>query len=86
MRPVVQLGAMKWLALLVGLIGALALAAGIVYLTVPAHSLPSIMGSIHNSNIHRTKRGDVATAVGAVLIVVAIVMAVASTGGRRARA
>ena len=50
-------------------IGLLALIAGIIYLTVPAHSLPSIMGSLPK-NGHRSKRGVAGVVVGAVLAVI----------------
>jgi hypothetical protein len=48
-------------------IGVLALIAGVVYLTVPAHSLPSIMGRLPKANIHRSKRGVAGLVVGIVL-------------------
>jgi hypothetical protein len=47
-------------------IGALALIAGIVYLVLPAHSLPSIMGQLPK-DYHRTKRGYTGLVVGIVL-------------------
>lgn len=70
---------MKLIAVVLGIVGALVLAAGIVYLTVPAHSLPSFLGAIHHSSAHRTKRGDVATGIGAALLLVAIVLALVPT-------
>ena len=48
-------------------VGLLALLAGIVYLTVPAHSLPSLMGSLPKANVHRSKRGVAGLIVGVVL-------------------
>jgi hypothetical protein len=51
-------------------VGLLALLAGIIYLTVPAHSLPSFMGSLQKTNVHRSKRGVAGLAVGIVLAVV----------------
>jgi hypothetical protein len=74
---------MRALALVVGIIGILAIAAGIVYFTVPAHSLPSFMGTVAHSHNHRTKRGTVAVIVGVVLLVVAVGMAIVD---RRSRA
>lgn len=74
---------MRGLAVIVGIVGLLALAVGIVYFVVPAHSLPSFMGTIAHSNGHRAKRGVGAVVVGAVLVVVAVVMAV--VGGNRSR-
>jgi hypothetical protein len=55
-----------WTALIVG---ALALVAGVVYFTVPAHSLPSVMGQLPHATAHRTKRGVVSLVAGAVLVV-----------------
>ena len=48
-------------------IGVLALIAGVVYLTVPAHSLPSIMGRLPKATVHRSKRGVAGLVVGIVL-------------------
>jgi len=51
-------------------IGAIALIAGIVYMTTAAHSLPSILGRIPSANYHRTKRGVAALILGAVAVIV----------------
>lgn len=51
-------------------VGVLALAAGVIYLTVRAPSLPSFMGQLHNYTGHRSKRGVVAVIVGGVLLVI----------------
>jgi hypothetical protein len=51
-------------------IGALAIIAGIVYLTVPAHSLPSFMGQVSKANVHRSKRGWAGLIVGICLAAV----------------
>jgi len=48
-------------------IGVLALAVGVVYLTVEARSLPSFMGHIANDPAHRSLRGIVALIVGILL-------------------
>ena len=57
------------------IIGILAIIAGIVYLTEPAKSLPSILGTITHpasrADAHRTSRGWGALAVGVVLLVAA---------------
>jgi drug/metabolite transporter (DMT)-like permease len=45
-------------------IGVLAIIAGVIYLTVPAHSLPSIMGRLSKADVHRSKRGVAALVVG----------------------
>lgn len=76
---------MRGIAVVVGIIGILALAAGIVYFTVPAHSLPSFMGTIAHSNAHRSRRGIAAVIVGVVLLVVALGLAIAGRSRGRAR-
>ena len=53
------------------LVGLLAVAVGVIYLTVQAHSLPSILGKLHSYSGHRTKRGVAALIVGGVLLVAA---------------
>ena len=64
---------MKWLAAVIGVIGLLALIAGIIYFTVPAHSLPSFLGPLPHAAVkaHRKRRGDAAIAVAVVLWVIA---------------
>lgn len=59
----------RLLALVVVVIGALAIAAGVIYLTVQAKSLPSFMGPVHGFVGHRSRRGIAALIVGGVLIV-----------------
>lgn len=51
-------------------IGIIALAVGIIYLTVEAHSLPSVLGTVHGYTGHRTKRGIAALIVGGLLVLV----------------
>jgi hypothetical protein len=58
--------AIGWLVVLVGI---LALIAGVIYLTVQAKSLPSILGQLHGYTGHRSKRGIAALIAGAVLVV-----------------
>jgi hypothetical protein len=53
---------------LVFLIGILALVVGVVYLTVEARSLPSLLGTLHSYSGHRSKRGVAAVAIGVVLL------------------
>lgn len=55
-------------ALLLILIGLLAAAVGVIYLTVEATSLPSIMGQLHGDHAHRSLRGIVAVIVGVVVL------------------
>ena len=59
-------------------IGVLALIAGVVYLTVPAHSLPSIMGTLPKATAHRSKRGVAGLVVGVVLAAVGGILLVRS--------
>jgi multisubunit Na+/H+ antiporter MnhG subunit len=51
-------------------IGVLALIAGAIYLTVPAHSLPSFMGRLPKATVHRSHRGIAGVVVGVVLAVI----------------
>jgi uncharacterized membrane protein HdeD (DUF308 family) len=57
------------------IIAALAIIAGIMYLTEPAKSLPSILGTITHpvsqANAHRTVRGWTALAVGVICLAAA---------------
>lgn len=57
-------------AAVVFLVGVVALVVGIIYLTVQAHSLPGILGPVHNYVGHRSKRGTAGVIVGAVLLVI----------------
>jgi hypothetical protein len=62
----------KIIALILGIVGALAIAAAIVYYTVPAHSLPSILGTLHiHTKAKRVKRGEAALIIGIVIWVIA---------------
>jgi amino acid permease len=54
------------------ILGLLALAVGVIYLTVEAKSLPSILGQISGSTVHRSKRGVAALVVGGLLLVAGI--------------
>ena len=57
------------------IIAVLAIVAGIIYLTEPAKSLPSILGTIttpaSRANAHRSTRGWTAIAVGVICLVAA---------------
>ncbi|MGH9919329.1 MAG: hypothetical protein ACRD6W_10760 [Nitrososphaerales archaeon] len=67
--------AVKIIAGIVGIIGLLAIAAAIVYYTVPAHSLPSILGTLHiHTKAKRVKRGESALIVGIVLLVISAIL------------
>jgi hypothetical protein len=58
------------LAAVIIAIGLLAIAAGIIYFTVEAKSLPSVLGHLHGFTGHRTKRGIAALVIGGVLVVI----------------
>jgi len=60
--------AQRALLVLIALVGVLAVIVGVIYLTVDAKSLPSILGQIHGDAAHRTLRGIVALIVGGVLL------------------
>ncbi len=83
--PVYNCGGMRGLAVVIVIIGLVALAVGIVYYVVPAHSLPSFLGTITHSDAHRTKRGLYAVVGGAIITLIGIVMVVAGGGRRRVR-
>ena len=64
-----------FLVFLLVLVGLAAIAAGVVYVAVPAHSLPTFMpGYLAHANGKHPKRGYVAFAIGGVLIIIAIVV------------
>jgi hypothetical protein len=50
------------------ILGVLALVAGVIYFTVPAHSLPSVLGRLPNVSAHRSKRGLFSLIAGAILV------------------
>jgi amino acid permease len=55
-------------AVVIAVIGILAVIVGVVYLTVDAKSLPSFMGQIHGDVAHRSLRGIVALVIGVLLL------------------
>ena len=62
-------------AIILVIIGIIAIVAAILYFTEPAHSLPSMLGKIafnghntHRANSHRTLRGVVSIIIGIVLL------------------
>jgi amino acid permease len=57
-----------YVAAVIAVVGLLALAAGVIYLTVEAKSLPSFMGQISGDHAHRSLRGIVALIVGVLLL------------------
>jgi hypothetical protein len=73
------------LAIILLIVGVAAIAAGVVYLTQPAHSLPTFFPgyAAHVVSKH-TKRGYAGIALGVVLVIIAFVLGL--TGPRRRRA
>jgi 4-hydroxybenzoate polyprenyltransferase len=72
----------RFLAIVIFIVGVAAIVVGVLYLTQPAHSLPTFFpGYAAHSIAKHTKRGYAGIALGAVLVIVAIV--VAMTGSRR---
>lgn len=63
------------IVVILAVIGIIGVVAGVMYFTEPAKSLPSILGTIttpvSRANAHRSTRGDVALAVGVVLLIAA---------------
>lgn len=67
---------MRPLAIVIAVLGALALIAAILYFALPAHSLPAFLpGKVAHVNGHRNRRGIAAALVGVALFVVAYVVA-----------
>jgi hypothetical protein len=65
-------------------IGLILVAGGIVYFVVKAGSLPSfIPGKIAHSTGHRNKRGIIGVVAGAVVLIIAVVIALTGRGHRR---
>jgi hypothetical protein len=59
------------IAIVLGIIGALFIILGIVYLAVPAGSLPSILGHTHPANGHHSVRMAVSFVLGVILLAAA---------------
>jgi len=67
---------MRWLSALVIVVGVLAIAGGALYISVPAHSLPTFFpGYIAHAKAKHTSRGEVGLAIGAVLVIIGGVLA-----------
>jgi hypothetical protein len=74
------------IAIVLLVLGVLAVIFGVIYLTTPAHSLPSFMpGHLAHVNAKRTTRGTAGVIFGGVLVVVGVVLWV-TDGARRADA
>lgn len=59
----------KVIAVAAMLVGLVAVALGVIYLSVKAHSLPSFLGKVRDYPGYRSKRGTAALIFGAVLVV-----------------
>lgn len=74
------------LAVVCAILGLAAAIVAVIYYTVPAHSLPSFLGSLPKNlaslarerNVHRTRRGELAVFFAIVLVVVAAVLGIVS--------
>jgi hypothetical protein len=72
----------RLVAVLLVVLGILAIVAGVIYLTEPVHSLPSFFpGHAAHGNVHHHIRGYIAIAAGIILIILA-----AAAGRSRRRA
>jgi hypothetical protein len=62
---------MRWVTVLVIVVGLLAIAGGVVYISVPADSLPTFFpGYIAHAGAKHTSRGEVGLAIGVVLVLI----------------
>ena len=68
----------KWVVIVLAILGVLALVAAILYYSLPAHSLPSFLGPIHlghpGAKVHRKRRGEAALVGGIILLVIAAIV------------
>jgi hypothetical protein len=71
-----------YLAMAVGILGILVGIAAIMYYTIPAHSLPSLLGPVPSAkpHVHRIQRGQAAAVAAVALLIIAVVIALV---GRR---
>jgi TRAP-type mannitol/chloroaromatic compound transport system permease small subunit len=58
----------KLVAAVLVVIGVLAFVVAVIYFTVEAKSLPSVLGQIHGATGHRTKHGIGAAVIGGLLL------------------
>ena len=61
---------LKWLSVVLGVLGLLSLVVAVIYFSVPAHSLPSFLGPLNRVQAHRKRRGEAAIALAVVLGVI----------------
>jgi hypothetical protein len=63
----------RLVAVVLVVLGILAIVAGVIYLTEPIHSLPSFFpGHAAHGNVHHHIRGYIAIAAGIILIILAV--------------
>ena len=63
----------RTLAIVLLIVGLVLVVIGVIYFTVAADKLPSILGQLHRATSHRTKRGTAALVLGAVSLIGAFV-------------
>ena len=67
----------KVLTILFVVVGVVAVVVGVLYVALPAHSLPHFFPAYSaRSHLHTTKHGIAALALGVVLIVVGVIIAI----------
>lgn len=59
----------RTLAIILLVVGLVLVAIGVIYFTVAADKLPSILGQLHHVTGHRTKRGTAALVLGAASLI-----------------
>jgi hypothetical protein len=77
----------KTLAVLFAILGILALAAGVLYMALPAHSLPTFFPAYSHTSKHGTKHGIAALVLGVIFLGIAVLIPVVDSrsleGARR---
>ena len=71
---------MKWLAVVLGVLAVIVGAIAAVYYTVPAHSLPSWLGTVQHAkhNVYRVRRGEAAAIAAGGVLVLGVIVGVAA--------
>jgi amino acid permease len=64
----------KWVVVILAVLGLLGIVAAVIYYSVPADSLPSFLGALHHIKAHRRERGRDALVLGIVLLVLAAIV------------
>ena len=62
---------LQWMTFILAAAGAVLLLIAIIYFVVPASDLPSVLGRISHSDVHRSRRGTAAVILGALLWILA---------------